>query len=182
MVGIADYDKSPATAKNMALELLGWMGSAISDLTAAAQHLIPGMDDSESDLTEYLRQLFDDHSRRALHPQDLVVSDGPYRITLEYLQDRDLDSSQLASARGYYLAQWAKTVCSIHYKPEEKDDFVEDAITDNLARILTKTLSDPTYLDTNRYVSFRSHGGEDLTFPLVNSTTCQRLMHGLHTS
>lgn len=152
MVGIADHDKSPATAKNMALELLGWMGSAISDLSAAAQHLIPSMEETACDLTDYLRQLFDDYLRRALHPQDLVVADGPYRMTLEYLQSRDLDSWQLTSARGYYLTQWAKTVCLTYYDSEEKEEVNRDSATDELIGVLQKMLSDSRWLETNRYV------------------------------
>lgn len=150
MVSIAEHDKSTAIAKNMALELLGWMGSAISDLTVSAQHLLPAMDDSDSDFTEYLRQLYDDHSRRALHLQDLVMSDGPYRMTLEYLHKQNLDSWQLTSARGYYLAQWAKTVCTVYNDSHDEEDRNDDAETDDLARLLEKLLSDPRWLENNR--------------------------------
>ncbi|KAL1962910.1 hypothetical protein VTN77DRAFT_9088 [Rasamsonia byssochlamydoides] len=148
MVGIAELDKSPATAKNMALELLGWMGSGISDLTAAAQHMIPALDEADSGLAEYLRQLFDDHSRRALHVQDLVVADGPYRITLEYLQDRDVDNWQLISARGYYTVQWAKIVCTTYYDSDDKNE-VEDHGIDELLSLFPKLLSDSKWLETN---------------------------------
>lgn len=147
MVSIAEHDKSTSIAKNMALELLGWMGSAISDLTVSAHHLLPVMDESDSDLTEYLRQLYDEYSRRALHPQDLVVSNGPYRMTLEYLHKQNLDSWQLTSARGYYLAQWAKTVCTVY---NDEEDGNEDAETDDLAKLLEKLLSDPKWLENNR--------------------------------
>lgn len=152
MVGIADLDRSPATAKSMALELLGWMGSAISDLAVTAQHLLPAMEESGGDLSDYLRQLFDDYSTRALHPQDLVAADGPYRITLEYLlQDKSSDNWHLTSARGYYLAQWAKMVCSIHYNSEDKDEIAQDDEIDELVTLLTKLSSDPRWLETNRY-------------------------------
>lgn len=150
MVSIAEHDKSTSIAKNMALELLGWMGSAISDLTVSAQHLLPAMDESGSDLTEYLRQLYDDHLRRALHPQDLVISDGPYRMTLEYLHKQNLDSWQLTSARGYYLAQWAKTVCTVYNDPHDEGGRNEDAETDDLAKLLEKLLSEPKWLENNR--------------------------------
>jgi cohesin loading factor subunit SCC2 len=155
MVGIAEHDKSAATAKNMALELLGWMGSGISDLTATAQHLIPAMDDAGSKLADYLRQLFEDQSRNALHVQDLVVVDGPYRITLEYLQDRDLDNWQLTSARGYYVVQWAKTVASTYYDSDNTDNVAHDQGVDKLLSILPKLLSEPKWLETNRFVIYR---------------------------
>lgn len=150
MVSIAEHDKSTSIAKNMALELLGWMGSAISDLGGSAQHLLPSMDESGSDLTEYLRQLYDEHSRRALHPQDLIVSDGPYRMALEYLHKQNLDSWQLTSARGYYLTQWAKTVCTVYNDPHDDSERDDDSETEYLAKLLEKLLSDPRWLENNR--------------------------------
>lgn len=152
MIGIADLDKSPATAKSMALELLGWMGSAISDLVVTAQHLLPSMEESDSDLSVYLRQLFEDYSNHALHPQDLVVAEGPYRIALEYfLQAQSSDNWQLSSARGYYLAQWAKTVCSVYYNSDDKDDVPDGEATESLIVLLTKLFSEPLWLETHRY-------------------------------
>lgn len=151
MVGIADLDKSSATAKSMALELLGWMGSAISDLIATAQHLLPAMEEADSGLTDDLRQMFEDYSNRALHPQDLVVAEGPYRMTLEYLiQDRSSDNWQLTSARGYYLAQWAKTFCSVYYNSEDKDDPANDDPNEGLVELLMRSMSDPRWLETHR--------------------------------
>lgn len=147
LVGIANDDKSAAIAKSMALELLGWMGSAISDLIANAQHLLPAMEEYDGDLTDYLRQLFDDYSSRALHPQDLVVPRGPYRITLEYLlRGRNTDNWSLSSARGYYLLQWARAACP----PEDSDE--QDCVDGELVLILNKLFSDPLWLEAHRYV------------------------------
>lgn len=151
MIGIAELDKSSSTAKNMALELLGWMGSGISDLTAAAHHLNASMEDGDNKISQYLRQLYDDHISHALHIQDVISSNGPYRITLEYLQDRDLDNWQLTSARGYYIVQWAKTVSSTYYDSEDKDVVVpKDRGVDELLSIFPKLLSDPKWLETNK--------------------------------
>jgi cohesin loading factor subunit SCC2 len=151
MIGIAELDKSSSTAKNMALELLGWMGSGISDLTAAAHHLNASMEDGDNKITQYLRQLYDDHISHALHIQDLIPSNGPYRITLEYLQDRDLDNWQLTSARGYYIVQWAKTVSSTYYDSEDIDVVVpKDRGVEELLSIFPKLLSDPKWLETNK--------------------------------
>ncbi|PGH35668.1 cohesin loading factor subunit SCC2 [[Emmonsia] crescens] len=149
MIGLADHDKSSANAKNMALELLGWMGCAISDLTSSVQHLIPSMDEGDSDLSDYLRQLFDEHLNRSLHIEDIVSADGPYRVVLEYLQERDLDNWQLSSARGYFLAQWAKTVCSFYYDPQDRGNTSEGESVDDLARTLRNMLSDPRWLESH---------------------------------
>ncbi|KAL4896228.1 putative sister chromatid cohesion protein Mis4 [Aspergillus ambiguus] len=176
MVGIADLDKSAATAKSMALELLGWMGSAISDLIVTAQHLLPAMEESDSDPTDHLRQLFDDYSSRALHPQDLVAPEGPYRMTLEYfLQDRSMDNWQLSSARGYYLAQWAKTFCSIYYNQEDKEEVAYDHVAENLVDILAKLFSDSTWLETHRHFDkiSNAHGRFAYILTVLNSSFCK---------
>ncbi|KAI9045045.1 putative sister chromatid cohesion protein Mis4 [Aspergillus affinis] len=176
MVGIADLDKSPATAKSMALELLGWMGSAISDLIVTAQHLLPAMEESDSELTDPLRQLFDDYSNRALHPQDLVVAEGPYRMTLEYfIQDHNSDTWQLTSARGYFLAQWTKTFCSVYYNPEDKDEVTYDVETEDLVDLFAKLLSDPLWLETHkRFDKIPSaHGKFAYILTVLNSSFCK---------
>lgn len=151
MVGIADLDKSPAIAKSMALELLGWMGSGISDLIVTAQHLLPAMEEFDGDLTDSLRQLFDEYSARSLHPQDLIVPEGPYRMTLEYfLQDKNTD----ASARGFFLTYWAKTACSVYYNSEDKEEIAYADVTDSLVVLFNKLFSDPLWLETHRCVLY----------------------------
>ncbi|KAJ5809450.1 uncharacterized protein N7503_001668 [Penicillium pulvis] len=173
MVGIADLDKSPATAKSMALELLGWMGSAISDLIATAQHMLPALEDSDSDLTDLLKHQFEESSSRALHPRDLITSRGPYRMALEYLsQDRSSDNWQLTSARGYYLAQWAKTVCMLYYNPEDKEMLAHDDLTDELLILLSRSFSDPRWLETHRQFDTISnaHGRFAYILTVLNSS------------
>ncbi|OOQ82558.1 sister chromatid cohesion protein Mis4 [Penicillium brasilianum] len=151
MVGIADLDKSSAQAKSMALELLGWMGSAISDLIATAQHMLPALEDADGELTDSLKQQFEDFSCRALHPQDLVAPNGPYRMALEYLsQDTSSDSSQLTSTRGFYLAAWAKVVCNLYYNSEDKEEMPEDGMTNELVVLLSRSFSDPRWLETHK--------------------------------
>ncbi|PYI01852.1 sister chromatid cohesion protein Mis4 [Aspergillus sclerotiicarbonarius CBS 121057] len=176
MVGIAEHDKSSATSKSMALELLGWMGSAISDLIVTAQHLLPAMEESDSDLTDSLRQLFEEYSNRALHPQDLVVAEGPYRMTLEYfIQDRSVDNWQLASARGFYLTQWSKTFCSVYYNSEDKDEVIYDDATEDLVALFGKLFSDPMWLETHRHFNTvpTAHGKFAYILTVLNSGFCK---------
>jgi cohesin loading factor subunit SCC2 len=173
MVGIADQDKSPATAKSMALELLGWMGSAISDLIATAQHMLPALEDAESDLTDELKQQFEDFTSRALHPQDLIAPRGPFRMALEYLsQDRSSDNPQLASARGYYLAHWAKTVCNLYYNSDDKEDLAHDHMTDELVVLLSRSFSDSRWLETHKQFDAISnvHGRFAYVLTVLNSS------------
>ncbi|KAL4901885.1 hypothetical protein BDW74DRAFT_181326 [Aspergillus multicolor] len=176
MVSIADLDKSPATAKSMALELLGWMGSAISDLTSTAHHLLPSMEESETELTDSLKQLFEDYSNRALHPQDLVAPKGPYRVTLEYfLNDTNSNNWQLASARGFFLTQWAKTFCSVYYNSEDKDEVTYDDETEDAVHLFAKIFSDSRWLETNRTFDKVSTAQGKFAYVLtvLNSSFCK---------
>lgn len=172
MVGIADLDKSSAQAKSMALELLGWMGSAISDLIATAQHMLPALEDADSELTDSLKQQFEDFSSRALHPQDLVAPNGPYRMALEYLsQDTSSDNSQLISTRGFYLAAWAKVVCNLYYNSEDKEEMAEDDMTNELVVLLSRSFSEPRWLETHRKFNSISnaHGKFAYILTVLNS-------------
>lgn len=150
MVGVATSDKHQASAKSMALEHLGWMGSAISDLISTAQHMLPALEDSGSDLTDGLKQHFDDFLSRALHPQDLVAPRGPYNVAFEYLSRDSSGNSQLTSARGYYLAHWAMTVCPLYYSFEDKVESAHDDMIDELVVLLSKSFSDPRWLETHK--------------------------------
>ncbi|KAL4806418.1 sister chromatid cohesion C-terminus-domain-containing protein [Aspergillus unguis] len=176
MVSLADNDKSPATAKSMALELLGWMGSAISDLTSTAQHLHLSLDESGSGITDNMRQMFDDYTNRALHPQDIVGSDGLYRITLEYyLNESNSDNWQLSSARGFFLTQWAKTFCSVYYNTEDKDEVTYDDATEDAVNCFAKLFSDPMWLETHRQFDNISsvHGRFAYILTVLNSSFCK---------
>ncbi|KAL2817377.1 sister chromatid cohesion C-terminus-domain-containing protein [Aspergillus granulosus] len=176
MISIADTDKSPATAKSMALELLGWMGSAISDLISTAQHLLPALEESDTEVTDSLKQLFEDYSSRALHVQDLVVAEGPYRMTLEYFMNgHNSDSWQITSARGFFLAQWAKTFCSIYYNSEGIEEIKYDDVTEDLVHLFTKLFSDPLWLETHRkYDSIpTAHGKFAYILTVLSSSFCK---------
>jgi cohesin loading factor subunit SCC2 len=150
MIGIMEHDKSLANAKNMALELLGWMGSAISELISTARHLCNAIDDSDAELTHSLRQMFEDHTNRTLHVEDLIVLNGPYRVVLEYLEERNVGRSQLSAARGYLLAQWGKTVCTVYQASKGAEATAGDAAVQSLAESMNDILSNPRWLEVNR--------------------------------
>ena len=111
-VEIIEKPKFNAPAKNMALELLGLMGSAISDLVDSARKAAKSLENDESEFSGYLRQLLDDYLNGALESDEMLGWEGPYRAVVESLQPHDVEDSQLASAQIYYLTQWAKAVAS----------------------------------------------------------------------
>ena len=119
---IAENQKSLAPAKNMALEILGQMGSAISELVSNTRHAARGLEGLESQYSGYLRQMLDDYMDGSLETSEVVIWDGPYHAVAEYLQTKNSDDPQIVSAQAYYLARWAKIITSGAVKVDSKSE------------------------------------------------------------
>ena len=143
MVEIAEKPKFNAPAKNMALELLGLMGSGISNLVAITRQAAKGLENDESEFSGYLRQLLDEYMDGGLDNNELLGYRGPYRAVIEYLQSNSTDKAQTSSAQAYYLAQWAKAVAS--------GNLESNAQTEHLAVQLRRSLSRSEWI-TSEYV------------------------------
>ncbi|KAG8527487.1 uncharacterized protein KY384_007639 [Bacidia gigantensis] len=112
-IHILDTPKSLAPAKNMALELLGTMGSAISDLVAHTRTAVQSLENHDSKFSGYLTQMFEDYTEGSLEPSELLLWNGPYHAVVEQYEQAPSDDLQAMSAQSYYLAQWAKAVCTV---------------------------------------------------------------------
>ncbi len=119
---IAENQKSLAPAKNMALEILGQMGSAISELVSNTRHAAKALEGHESQYSGYLRQLLDDYMDGSLETGEVVMWDGPYHAVTEYLRNTNPDDPQTVSAQAYYLSRWAKVVSSGAAKVDSKSE------------------------------------------------------------
>ena len=113
---IIDDPKSLAPAKNMALELLGMIGSAISELVSITQHAAKGLENQDSELSGYLSQMVDNYTDGSLETSEVLTSNGPYHAVVDYLTPNNTDDLHGTSAHGYCLAQWAKAVSSANMK------------------------------------------------------------------
>lgn len=129
---IAENHKSLAPAKNMALELLGQMGSAVSELVSNTRHAARALEGHESQYSGYLRQMLDDYMDGSLDASEVVIWEGPYHAVAEYLQNKNSKDPQIVTAQAYYLARWAKVVSSGAVKVDPK--------TEELASKLRKML------------------------------------------
>lgn len=109
---IAENSKSLAPAKNMALELLGLMGSAISELVSNTRHAARSLEGNDAAFSGYLRQMLDDYTEGSLENSELVGWEGPFHAVVEYLQSNSSDNLHIGSAQDFYLARWAKTATS----------------------------------------------------------------------
>jgi len=148
LVEIAEKPKFNAPAKNMALELLGFIGSAISDLVDSTRKAARSLDNDESEFSGYLRQLLDDYTDGALESDELLGWQGPYRAVVEYLQPKDVNDGQLRSAQAYYLTQWAKAVASGNHQDGPK--------AEKVAIQLCQSLTTSTWV-TFEYVLYLPH-------------------------
>jgi cohesin loading factor subunit SCC2 len=146
MLAILNDEKSAATPKNMALELLGWMGSAISNLFVSLQSLCSNLEQQDDSVGQYLKELAEDQLQGIVRIEDIMTETGPFRITLEYLKNRGQDSWQLKTARGYYLTVWAKTLSS---ESESEDDQRSDE-SESFCKTLLKALNDCTWLEKEK--------------------------------
>lgn len=119
---IAELPKSLAPAKNMALELLGMMGQAISELVSNTCQAAKSLENQDSEFSGYLRQMLDDYMGGSLENNELVMRDGPYHAMVDYLESNSSDDLQIRSAHAYYLAQWAKAASSGGLKVDAKSE------------------------------------------------------------
>ena len=149
---IVEDHKSLAPAKNMALELLGVMGSMISELVAKTQRGVKALENGGAELDSCLAQLTTDYLEGSIDLSDLVTWNGPYHAVVDYLMPSGPDDLHNSSAQGYYLAQWAKAVASANssnskdphlvsniLKMLQKDDYFpfeeQDSLSDTQAQV-----------------------------------------------
>lgn len=148
MLGYATDVKATANVKNMALEQLSWFGSAISKLKNSLQQAIAQKEENADDCGRYLLGLADDLLLGAIRVEDLVTVNGPFRIAIEYLQDRDVDNFQIGSAKSYHLLQWGRAVVNC-FSDEDDDDTEVDEEIAQLAHFVNRASSDPRWLEAN---------------------------------
>jgi cohesin loading factor subunit SCC2 len=113
MVQLAEGDKTGAPAKNMALDLLGDMGAAISQLNSHVRTTAAALESSDEDpeFVNKLVRLAEASLDGKVRVDELIAWSGPYRASLEYVDKRCAEENALQSAVGYRVADWA---CQIY--------------------------------------------------------------------
>ena len=139
LLRLAENDKTPAPQKNMALDLLGTMGSGIVDLQIHLRQVSKTIDASESELADRLTRLANDARDDDLGEEDMLGSDGPYRAIIEFLQNYDATDQQCESARGYHLVQWASRISkAATLRQQESEEVQNDAGLSHLRHLCRK--------------------------------------------
>ncbi|KAK4251443.1 hypothetical protein C7999DRAFT_10719 [Corynascus novoguineensis] len=154
MVNLVENEKSGVPAKNMALELLGSMGAAISKLRGHVRKVASALDAREADdLGMFLSELAASALELKSRPEQMVAWTGPYRATLEYLESRFSEDPHLASAISFLISDWGTKVRPCYDSFE--DDFRErDQELGRLAYRLREMIQDRRWL-SNEY-SFKN--------------------------
>lgn len=127
MMGLIDGDRTAAPAKNMALEILGSMGAAISKLRSSVRKTANSLDAVDStELGSYLSELAASALELRSRPEQLVTWAGPYRASVEYLDQRCAEDSHLASAVSFLVTDWASRVPGLFNELPHDDDSREE--------------------------------------------------------
>ncbi|PBP25600.1 AT hook domain-containing protein [Diplocarpon rosae] len=174
MVQLAEGDKTPAPAKNMALDLLGLMGAAISELNSHVRRTASLLENRDTGLGQYLSRFAETSLDSKSSGIELVSWPcGPFRVCLGSLENRcpiKDDNPQLRSAIGFFMTEWASKICSTYDTIPDEDD-VEYG---RLAYRLRMMISDIRWLSTE--YSFEPvsppHARLAYSLTLLNSQFC----------
>ncbi|KAJ9613447.1 Sister chromatid cohesion protein 2 [Cladophialophora chaetospira] len=116
MVLLVQNGKSAST-KNMALESLGVMGSAISVTRASARNLLSSIlregESSSSTVAQALSDLVREQVHFFLQDHDLVSPNGPFPIVHSYLAQKGGEGLRTKSAKAYFLVQYSILVSRV---------------------------------------------------------------------
>ncbi|KAK4145839.1 protein rad9 [Dichotomopilus funicola] len=175
MVNLVENDKSGVPAKNMALELLGIMGAAISKLRGHVRKVASALDSRDTDeLGMFLSDLAASALELKSRPEHMVSWTGPYRATLEYLESRFSEDPHLASAISFIVSDWGTKICHC-YDSFEDDQLERDQELGRMAYRLREMIQDRRWL-SNEY-SFKnvSSGQARLSYSitLLRSQLCE---------
>ncbi|KAH8889649.1 hypothetical protein GQ53DRAFT_747861 [Thozetella sp. PMI_491] len=176
MVNLVEGEKTAAPAKNMALELLGSMGAAISTLRGHVRKTANTPDTNDAgDLSDFLTSLSLSALELQSRPEHMVSWTGPYRVTLEYLESRFAEDRHLTSAISFLVSEWARRICA-GYDSFEDDSESRDQEFGRLAYRLREMTLDRRWL-TDGY-SFKSVPPSQARFAyaitLLRSRICEQ--------
>lgn len=134
MVQVSEDKHSSAPAKTMALEFLGRMGSAISELVAHTRIWARNLENHDSDGSACLGKLLEDYVEAKIEMRDLLGWEGPYHMVLDHLRIIGSDDKHVITTRGYYLTQWANAVCYGKLPPNPSLDRLVDRLQKMMER------------------------------------------------
>ena len=112
LITIANSTRHGASAKNMALENLGLMGSTISKIHISLGELTEkASQDDDGPITQLLLDMSGDHTDGNVRMHDLTTLSGAFRIVYQAMQHDGSDNLRGRSGRAFFLTNWAVFLC-----------------------------------------------------------------------
>lgn len=182
MMNIVDGERTAAPAKNMALEILGSMGAAISKLRSLVRRSANSLDAVEAtELGSYLSELATSALDLRSRPEQLMSWSGPYRANLEYIDQRSSEDPHLSSAVSFLITDWASKV-GAYYDAFDVDDDERDREFGRLAYRLRMMIEDRRWLSTEYSFAEVSPTLAKLSYHiiLIRSQFCESYRHILN--
>lgn len=178
MISLGENDKTPGAAKNMALEILGEIGAAISQLTSSVKRMAAAIeaDGLDDDVSKHLLLLVETFNEDKLNVHDVVPWNGPYHLALSYLDSRYANDFTLQSAVGYCTADWASHVCEGYAAiVDEQDREMMEPGYGRLAYRLRMMLNDKKWLsaENSGFSGTATHAHLAYALTLLNSRFCR---------
>lgn len=182
MMNLVDGERTAAPAKNMALEILGTMGAAISKLRSLVRKTVNSLDAVETtELGAYLAELAASALEFKSRPEQMVSWSGPYRASLEYLDQRCSEDPHLSSAVSFLVTDWANKVGNT-FDGFQDDDDERDMEFGRLAYRLRMMIEDQRWLSTEYTFAAVSPSLAKLSYHIViiRSQFCEAYRHILN--
>lgn len=182
MMSLVDGERTAAPAKNMALEILGTMGAAISKLRSLVGKMVNSLDATEdSELGAYLAELATSAIELRSRPEQMVSWSGPYRASLEYLDQRCSADQHLSSAVSFLITDWASKVGTI-FEAFQDDDYDRDQEFGRLAYRLRMMIEDRRWLSSEYSFAAVSSSVAKLSYHIIviRSQFCEAYRHILN--
>lgn len=186
MMNLIDGERTAAPAKNMALEILGTMGAAISKLRSLVQRTINALDSAieTTELTRYVADLAASALELRTRPDQIISWSGPYRASLEDLDQRCSEDPHLSSAVSFLITEWANKVGLTFDAVSEQEDEDDDQIREfgRLAYRLRMMIEDRRWLSSEYSFAAVSESLAKLSYHVivVRSQFCEAYRHLLN--
>lgn len=154
LIRIVENDKSSAPSKNMALDLMGIMGSEIADLRLRLRRSCKADNAGLTKRAQRLSALCEDSLSDELSEDHLLSLQGPWPILLQSLQSSG-EAKLLLSAHSYNVSQWGRIACTT-YVPKMEDEVEEDPSKElqqfrSLATHLLAVMKEPQTVPSRYY-------------------------------
>jgi len=166
MFQLTEGEKTPAPARNMALDVLGTMGAAISRLRSHVRKTATSIDMGSDELVRFLSDLATSALERSSRAEHVVSWSGPYRATLEYLEDKCSDDPHLKSAISFVISDWANSLCT-GYEASREDQEERDQEFGRLAYRLRMMLENRRWLSTEYSFKAVSQNHAKLAYAII---------------